>query len=221
VVEAPDSVDFRDFTGIDVYRMKNATRTGRQAITRAPQRQFVTSIQSSWSRSESQAVRRQFASFDAVFQPTGRGRRPMARSTQDRAIVLRREELGEIHIGLILKAAGRRSAPVAGIAEGVRRHAWTRSPRGRLASASRLKQLGSDAEIVFAEGATRLGDGGARAVADGAARIHKEGARSTRSDVRPDCVRPCRAVAPSPVSSDPHQAAGQGEPSRDLSKSEA
>src|SRR5712671_1121636 len=77
---APDSVDFRDFTGIDVYGFDNAYKDPNGAPIMLVRRgkEWAMSIED-FVRSELQ--RRdyggQFASFDAVFSPRGPDGRPM------------------------------------------------------------------------------------------------------------------------------------------------
>lgn len=77
---APDSVDFRDFTGIDVYSFENAyvdhlgkdiplvRRNGEWAMT------LKKFAQNEYARSDYGG---QFASFDAVFSPRAEDGRPM------------------------------------------------------------------------------------------------------------------------------------------------
>lgn len=77
---APDSVDFRDFTGIDVYSFANAFKDpeGRPIMLVRRQGEFVMSLQQFVEREFSRrAYGGQFASFDAVFSPRGEDGRPM------------------------------------------------------------------------------------------------------------------------------------------------
>lgn len=77
---APDSVDFRDFTGIDVYRFDNAYRDPDGQPIQLVRRngEFVMTLEDFVRR---EIARRdyggQFASFDAVFSPRGEDGRPM------------------------------------------------------------------------------------------------------------------------------------------------
>lgn len=77
---APDSVDFRDFTGIDVYTFENAFRDPKGAPIPLVRRN------GEWAMTIEEFVRRefarrdhggQFASFNAVFSPRGDDGRPM------------------------------------------------------------------------------------------------------------------------------------------------
>jgi S-formylglutathione hydrolase FrmB len=156
---APDSVDFRDFTGIDVYRMKNAYEDpdGKPIQLVRRNGQFVTSIQ---QFVEAEVSRKQyggqFASFDAVFSPRGEDGRPMPLFDRKTGaidpFVARSWE--RYDIGLILKRGWETLGPkLAGKLKVFVGTLDTFRLEGalRLLQAD-LKQLGSDAEIVFAEG---------------------------------------------------------------------
>lgn len=77
---APDSVDFRDFTGVDVYGYENAYRDPDGDIIQLVRRngEWVASIQDFVAREEaSSPIGGQMQSFDAVFSPRGDDGRPM------------------------------------------------------------------------------------------------------------------------------------------------
>ena len=156
---APDSVDFRDFTGIDVYRFPNAYRDpGGKPIQ-------LMRRNGQWSMSLEDFVRRevgrreyggQFASFDAVFSPRGEDGRPMplfdrktgaidpfvAKSWEkyDMTLVLRRnwEVLGQRLRGKLHVFMGTLDT--------------FRLEGALYLLRDELKALGSDAQVVFAEG---------------------------------------------------------------------
>ncbi len=77
---APDSVDFRNFTGIDIYDFTNAYTDPEGEPIQLMRRgdQWVMTIE---KYAKGEASRReyggQFASFDAVFSPRGQDGRPM------------------------------------------------------------------------------------------------------------------------------------------------
>ncbi|MCA9319837.1 MAG: hypothetical protein KDB53_03835 [Planctomycetes bacterium] len=77
---APDPVDFRDFTGIDIYRFDNAYRDPDGKVVQLIRRgdEWVQSLEQ-FAREEAEAnpIGGQFASFDAVFSPRGPDGRPM------------------------------------------------------------------------------------------------------------------------------------------------
>jgi Putative esterase len=77
---APDSVDFRDFTGIDVYEWKNAYADpdGKEIGLVRRNGEFVMTFKAFTEREVSRrAYGGQIASFDAVFSPKGEDGRPM------------------------------------------------------------------------------------------------------------------------------------------------
>jgi hypothetical protein len=156
---APDSVDFRDFTGIDVYSFESAYRdpSGEpiQLVRRGEE--WVASIERFVEREEAQAsIGGQFQSFDAVFSPRGDDGRPMPmfdRETGaiDRAVANSWERYD---IRAILERDWESLAPrLAG-----KLHVFIGTlDTFRLEGAVRLldeslRRLGSDAVIVFAEG---------------------------------------------------------------------
>ena len=156
---APDSVDFRDFTGIDVYDWQNAyTDPDGQPIQLVRRNgEFVTTIQQFVEREISRRdYGGQFASFDAVFSPRGEDGRPQPmfdRQTGaiDKAVAASWEKYD---ISLILRRRWAELGPkLAG-----KLHIYVGTlDTFRLEGALRLmdaelKKLGSDAEIVFAEG---------------------------------------------------------------------
>jgi S-formylglutathione hydrolase FrmB len=77
---APDSVDFRDFTGIDVYSYENAYQDpeGNPIMLVRQNGKFVSSIkQYVDSSDEANAIGGQFYSFNAVFSPRANDGTPM------------------------------------------------------------------------------------------------------------------------------------------------
>ncbi len=77
---APDSLDFRDFTGIDIYDFDNVYMDpqGEEIMLMRRNGEFTTSIRSFVEREfKQQAYGGQFASFNAVFSPRGEDGRPM------------------------------------------------------------------------------------------------------------------------------------------------
>jgi S-formylglutathione hydrolase FrmB len=77
---APDSIDFRDFTGINVYEWDNAYTDpeGNAHMLMRRNGVFTTSFQDYTARELSQrAYGGQIASFDATFSPRGEDGRPM------------------------------------------------------------------------------------------------------------------------------------------------
>lgn len=156
---APDSVDFRDFTGIDVYHFANAftdpegkpiplvRKNGEWAMTI---REFVDR---ELARSDHGG---QFMSFDAVFSPRGDDGRPMhlfepKTGAIDRAVAesWKKYDIGlqlrERHAELLPKLRGKLHVYVG------TQDTFRLEGALRLLAAD-LQRLGSDAEIVFAEG---------------------------------------------------------------------
>lgn len=156
---APDSVDFRDFTGIDIYRFANAftdpdgkpiplvRRKGEWKVTI---QQFV---EKELQKSDHGG---QFMSFNAVFSPRGDDGRPMplfdpATGAIDRAVA---ETWRRYDIGHLLRTRWTTLGPQL---RGKLRVFIGTQDTFRLEGACRLlakdlQQLGSDAQIVFAEG---------------------------------------------------------------------
>ncbi|HEX6813147.1 MAG TPA: alpha/beta hydrolase-fold protein [Planctomycetota bacterium] len=156
---APDSVDFRDFTGIDVYRFANAytdpdgkpiqlvRRKGEWAQTIE---QFVT------KELERRDHGGQFMSFNAVFSPRGKDGRPMnmfdpKTGVIDKAVA---ESWRKYDIGYILRENWPTLGPKL---KGKLRVFIGTQDTFRLEGAcyllrDDLKKLGSDAQVIFAEG---------------------------------------------------------------------
>jgi S-formylglutathione hydrolase FrmB len=156
---APDSVDFRDFTGIDVYRFANAyTDPDGKPI------QLVRE-KGEWTRTIQQYVDQelakrdhggQFMSFNAVFSPRGEDGRPMLlfdpkTGAVDRAVA---ESWKRYDIGHILRTQW----PALGPKLQGKLHVFVGTQDTyRLEGACHLlhddlQRLGSDAQVVFAEG---------------------------------------------------------------------
>lgn len=156
---APDSVDFRDFTGIDVYRFANAYTDPDGAPIQLVRREgkWVQTIQ---QFVEKELAKRdhggQFMSFNAVFSPRGEDGRPMPlfdakTGAIDRAVA---EAWKRYDIGLVLRENWKTLGPK--LAGKLRVFVGTQDTF-RLEGACKLlaedlKRLGSDAQVVFAEG---------------------------------------------------------------------
>ena len=156
---APDPVDFRDFTGVDIYRFENAYKDPQGETIQLVRREgkFVSSIED-YVRSELEkhAYGGQFASFDAVFSPRGEDGRPMP--LFDRAsgkidpFVAKSWEKYDIR--LVLQKHWAELAPdlrgklhvYIGTQDTFRLEGAVRLLRDQ------LKELESDAEILFVEG---------------------------------------------------------------------
>jgi hypothetical protein len=156
---APDSVDFRDFTGIDVYSFANAyTDPSGEPIP-------LVRRKGEWTQTIQQFVAKelerkdhggQFMSFDAVFSPRGDDGRPMhlfdpKTGAIDRFVA---ESWRRYDIGDILRTNWPALRPKL---QGKLRVFIGTEDTFRLEGACRLlrddlQKLGSDAQIVFAEG---------------------------------------------------------------------
>ena len=156
---APDPVDFRDFTGIDIYRFPNAYEDpeGNKIQLMRRQGKFVLSIQ---DYVKSEIAKRdyggQFASFDAVFSPRGEDGRPQPlfdrKSGKINHTVAKAWEKYDIR--LILKRNWEQLQPKI---QGKLRIYMGTLDTFRLEGALRLldaglKELKSDAQVVFIEG---------------------------------------------------------------------
>lgn len=156
---APDSVDFRDFTGIDIYRFDSAfvDPDGKPIQLMRRNGEWVTTIQKfvegELSRSDHGG---QFMSFNAVFSPRGDDGRPMhlfdpKTGKIDRAIA---ESWRKYDIADVL----RKNWQVLGPKLAGKLHVYVGTQDTfRLEGAVRLladdlQKLGSDAQFVFAEG---------------------------------------------------------------------
>lgn len=156
---APDSVDFRDFTGIDVYRFDNAyvDPAGKPIQLMRRGKKWIRTIKEFVEREISRReYGGQFASFDAVFSPRGEDGRPMPlfdRKTGkiDRFVAKSWEKYD---IGLILKRNWKTLGPK--LAGKINVYMGTLDTF-RLEGATKLmkadlEKLGSDAVILLVEG---------------------------------------------------------------------
>ncbi len=156
---APDPVDFRDFTGIDVYRFANAyTDPDGVPIQLVRRRgEWVQTIQEYVAREmQKRDYGGQFASFNAVFSPRGEDGRPMPlfdvkTGAIDRAVA---EAWKRYDIGHILRTNWAQLGPKL---QGKLRVFIGTQDTFRLEGACRLladdlARLGGDAQVVFAEG---------------------------------------------------------------------
>lgn len=158
---APDSVDFRDFTGIDVYRFANAfvDPDGKPIPLVRRNGEWTTTIQQFVDRELAKSDHGgQFMSFDAVFSPRGDDGRPLhlfdaKTGGIDRFVA---ESWKKYDIGHILRTQWPTLGPKV---QGKLRVFIGTQDTFRLEGACRLLQadlhkLGSDAVFVFAEGRT-------------------------------------------------------------------
>ncbi|RMH02547.1 MAG: hypothetical protein D6702_08565 [Planctomycetota bacterium] len=158
---APDPVDFRDFTGVDIYTWRNAyvDPAGKEVqLVRGPDGSWRMSLREFCARELARQGEYggQMASFDAVFSPRGEDGRPMP--LFDRAtgaidpMVARAWQ--RYDISLILRRDWARLGPLL---RG-RLHVWIGDrDTFRLEGAVRLLQaelerLGSDADILIVPG---------------------------------------------------------------------
>lgn len=156
---APDSVDFRDFTGIDVYSFDNAY-VDPAGVEIPLVREGETWVMTIKSYAQQESARSdhggQFASFDAVFSPRAADGRPMklfdrATGRIDRATA---EAWRRFDISLILRNDWERLGPRLG----GKLHIYMGTlDTYRLEGAVRLMKLElealqSDAEILLVEG---------------------------------------------------------------------
>ncbi|MEO6597947.1 MAG: alpha/beta hydrolase-fold protein [Planctomycetota bacterium] len=156
---APDSVDFRDFTGIDVYSYANAFTDPEGKPIQLVRRngEFVRSIeQFVTSELEQKDYGGQFMSFNAVFSPRGEDGRPMPLFDAKTGAIDRfvANCWRKYDIGLILRDNWATLGPKL---KGKLRVYVGTQDTFRLEGACHLlhddlARLGSDAEIVFAEG---------------------------------------------------------------------
>lgn len=156
---APDPVDFRDFTGIDVYTSGNAFKdvTGEDIMLVRRDGRFVRSIEQ-FVRAEvaQRPYGGQFASFDAVFSPRAEDGRPLQLFDRDTGkidpLVAKSWEKYDIRLQLqrhwpeLAKPLAGKLHVYVGTQDTFRLEGAVRLLRDQLA------QLGSDAEFVFAEG---------------------------------------------------------------------
>jgi S-formylglutathione hydrolase FrmB len=156
---APDSVDFRDFTGIDVYGWSNAYRDpdGEPIQLMRRRGEWVMTIEEFVQREQSRReYGGQFASFDAVFSPRGEDGRPMPMFDRKTgaidAFVAKAWE--KYDIALILRKRWSELGPrIAGKLNVFMGTLDTFRLEGALRlMADDLRALGSDANLVFAEG---------------------------------------------------------------------
>lgn len=156
---SPDSVDFRDFTGIDIYRFPNAFTDpeGKPIPLVRRNGEWAQTIQQFVDRELAQKDHGgQFMSFNAVFSPRGEDGRPMLlfdpkTGVIDRAVATAWQRYD---IGHILRSQWPTLGPRL---RGKLRVFIGTQDTFRLEGACRLlaadlQRLGSDAQIVFAEG---------------------------------------------------------------------
>ena len=156
---APDSVDFRDFTGIDIYSYESAYKDpeGNPIMLVRRNGKFVSSIKDYVDGSdEVNAIGGQFYSFNAVFSPRANDGTPMRlfdwkSGAIDTAVA---DAWRKYDISLILQENWKTLAPKL---EG-KVHVWIGTiDTFRLEGATtllkeELAKLGSDADILLVEG---------------------------------------------------------------------
>ncbi len=156
---APDSVDFRDFTGIDVYKYENAFKDPNGEPIQLVRRngKWVASIEQfvadELKRSDHGG---QFMSFNAVFSPRAEDGRPMGLFDAKTGAIDRfvAEAWKKYDIGLLVREHWPQLGPKL---QGKLNVYIGTQDTFRLDGAMRLfaadlQHLGSDATIVFAEG---------------------------------------------------------------------
>lgn len=156
---APDSVDFRDFTGINVYDWKNAyvDPDGKAIGLVRRNGKFVVSIKEFTERELSRgAYGGQIASFDAVFSPKGEDGRPMPmfdrKTGQIDAFVAKTWAKYDI-TRFVQRNWSRLQVPLAGKVHVYMGTADTFRLEGALyLFAADMKKLDTDFDILFVEG---------------------------------------------------------------------
>ena len=158
---APDPVDFREFTGVDLYAQDNMYRDAEGNPTQLMRRNSEWAVTfEEYTRQEiaKRPVGGQIFSFDAVFSPRGDDSMPVPvfdRETGviDKAVV---EAWKPYDISLRLRQHWVRLGPL--LAGKLHIIVGTRDTFGLEAAVHRLDEeldkLGSDADIVFVEGRT-------------------------------------------------------------------
>ena len=156
---APDPVDFRDFTGVDVYRFDNAYHDpdGNQIQLMRRRGKFVLSIQDYVKTEIAKSdYGGQFASFDAVFSPRGESGRPQElfdrKTGKIDPVVAKAWEKYDIR--LVLKRNWKRLEPkLRGKLQIYMGTLDTFRLEGALKLLhAELMELESDAQVVFVEG---------------------------------------------------------------------
>jgi len=156
---APDSVDFRDFTGIDVYRFANAYTDpdGKPIQLVRRKGEWVQTIEQFVTRElEKRDHGGQFMSFNAVFSPRGEDGRPMPLFDPKTGVIDKfvATSWRKYDIGLILRENWATLGPKL---KGKLRVFIGTQDTFRLEGACKLlhddlARLGSDARVIFAEG---------------------------------------------------------------------
>ena len=156
---APDPVDFRDFTGVDIYKFESVYKDPSGNVVQLMRRrgQWQRSLQEYVAREvKDQPVGGQFYSFDAVFSPRGADGKPVPlfeRTTGkiDPAVA---EAWKAYDITLVLRSRWAELAPslrgkvhvIIGTIDTFRLEGAAKL------LAAELESLGSDAEILLVEG---------------------------------------------------------------------
>lgn len=157
---APDPVDFRDFTGVNIYTFANAytTPSGRPVMLLRDGSRWARSLREVVMDEErSYLYGGQFRSFEAVFSPRGEDGRPMPLFDRQTGAIDRQvaEAWKRYDISLILRDRWRELGPqLQGKVHVVCGDRDTFRLEGPLRLLQQeLTRLSSDAEIVFVPGA--------------------------------------------------------------------
>jgi hypothetical protein len=156
---APDSVDFRDFTGIDIYSFENAYTDpdGKPIMLVRNKGKFVSSIKDYVDGSdESNQIGGQFYSFNAVFSPRANDGTPMRLFDWKTGAIdsFVADSWRKYDISLILQDHWKELGPKL---QG-KVHVWIgtidtfRLEGATMLLQDELKKLGSDADILIVEG---------------------------------------------------------------------
>lgn len=158
---APDPVDFRAFTGVDLYAQDNMYRDAKGNPTQLMRRNgkwAVTFEEYARQEIEQRPVGGQIFSFDAVFSPRGDDGMPVPVFDRETGVIDKQvvEAWKPFDISLVLRRHWDRLGPQ--LAGKLHIIVGTQDTFGLEAAVYRLDEeldkLGSDADIVFVEGRT-------------------------------------------------------------------
>ncbi len=156
---APDSVDFRDFTGINVYDWDNAyvDPKGQEIQLMRRDGKFVVSFKSFTQREHSQRqYGGQIASFDAVFSPRGEDGRPQPMFDRETGAIDKAVAKSWVKYDITQVVKKNWASLREPLKDKVHVYMGTldtfRLEGALYLFAADMKQLGADFDIVFAEG---------------------------------------------------------------------